>query len=441
MPTAHARRPLTAGVAGSARTLPRGGAALGAATIAAGLAIKAGTGRLGAPLPPFIVSWHPAADPLAIVSVGVLAIAPVLTPRLMVWIRRPFAFALALYGLALTLGLALNLGHAGLRGWWSVFAAGPRGSREAGFEYLPGLRELRHGVDFYIGHFASLVPSLPLHAAGNPPGPLIVLHIFGVRTPGALAALCIGVGAFTAPLAYDLGRLLEDEHRGRLTGVLTAFAPSMLLFGVTSADYAFASLGLCVACLLVRPAHGARAAGALLAGVVSLFSWLLLAIPAWSVLLALKREGPRRAVACAAAVAIGVIAVNAALALAVGYDPVATLRATDAVYRRTTAARPYIYWLFGSPVAWAAMLGLPTATLALRALAAAEPAALALAAVVITGSVLGFTKGETERIWLPFVPLACVAAAGAPRPKRLAWILRVLATQALLAELLFNTIW
>jgi methylthioxylose transferase len=416
-------------------------AVLAAVTVIAGLGIKATTGALGTPLPPFVFTWRPAVGPLAIVSVGLLAIGAALAPRLVVSVRRPSACAATLYALALLLGLTLNLARAGTSDWWSVFARGPHGSREAGFEYLPGLRVLRHGVGAYVGHFAQLVPSLPLHAAGNPPAPLVVLHLLGVVSPGGLAALCIGVGALTAPLAYDLGRTLGGEQRGRTAGLLTAFTPSLLLFGVTSADYAFAAMGVGVACLIARPGYRIRLAGALLAAAVSLFSWLLLAIPAWGVVLGLRREGRRSALVLAGVSAAAIIAVNLALALSTGYDPIATLRATDAVYRRTAADRPYAYWAIGSAVAWGVMLGLPIARLALRALARSEPAAVALGAVVLTGAVLGFTKGETERIWLPFAPLACVAAAAVLPRERLARTLGTLAAQAVLVEVLFNTIW
>lgn len=439
--TTAAARPRRLVRARVALALPRLGLALAAVSVIAGLAIKAATGALGTPLPPFLVSWRPAANPLALASVAVLVTATLLAPRLLLAVRGRLVFASGVYGLALTLGLALNLARLGVRGWWSVFAAGPGGSRESAFEYLAGLRALRHGVAFYLGHFAQLVRSLPLHVAGNPPGPLIALHALGVDTPGALAALCIGVGALTAPLAYDLGRTLGDEQRGRTAGLLTAFTPSLLLFGVTSVDYVFATLALCVACLLVRPAPGAQITGAALAGVVSLFSWLLLAIPIWAALLLLNREGTRRALACAALSGAAIVTLNVALAAGTGYDPVATLRATDAVYRHTTAARPYAYWLFGSPVAWALMLGLPTATLALRALANSDPAAIALAAIVVTSSILGLTKGETERIWLPYAPFACIAAAGTLPRNRLIPILWALTGQALLFELAFNTIW
>jgi hypothetical protein len=335
----------------------------------------------------------------------------------------------------------LNVAHVGIRGWWSVFASGPRGSLESAYEYLPGLPALAHGIPFYVGHYAQLVPTLPLHVQGNPPGPLVALHLLGIDTPGALAALCIGVGALTAPLAYDLGRVLGGEQRGRTTAALTAFTPSLLLFGVTSADYAFASLGMCAACLLARRRPGARVAGGVMVAGASLFSWLLLAIAGWAALLALKRDGPRRAVECALISATVVIALNAVLALATGYDPLATLRATAAVYHHVSRARPYAYWFFGSPVAWGIMLGIPIAALALRALARGDPAALALGGLVITAAILGFTKAESERIWLPFAPLACVAAASTVSTPRVRPVLWALTFQALAVELLFDTIW
>lgn len=416
-------------------------ALLAVVTVVAGLVIKATTGALGTPLPPFVFSWRPAVSPLVIVSVGVLAIGAAIAPRLVVSVRTPLSCAATLYALTLLLGLSLNLARTGTPGWWSVFARGPRGSREAAFEYLPGLPALRHGIGPYVGHFAQLVPSLPLHAAGNPPAPLVVLRVLGVTSPEGLTALCIGVGALTAPLAYYLGRTLSGEQRGRTAGLLTTFTPSLLLFGVTSVDYAFAAMGVGVACLIARPGFHVRIAGALFAAAASLFSWLLLAIPAWGVVLALRRAGPRNALALAGMSAAAIIAANLTLALSTGYDPIATLRATDAVYRRTTADRPYAYWALGSAVAWGVMLGPPTVRLALRALADFDPAALALAAVVLTGAILGFTKGETERIWLPFTPLACVAAAAVLPRERLARTLAALAAQAVLVELLFNTIW
>jgi hypothetical protein len=351
-------------------------------------------------------------------------------------------FAACLYGLALALGVALNISRGGVHELWAVFKTGPGGSLEAYQEYLPGLPSLSAGVHFYVSHFPQLIPSLPIHVEGNPPGPLVVLHLLGIRTAQALAALCIGLGALTAPLAYDLGRTIGGEERGRLAGVLTAFSPALLLWGVTSADYAFAALGLGAACLLVRPGGIARAAGALMAAAVTFMSWFLFAVPVWAVLLNLRRGGPRRALVVAATCAVAIIAVYGTLALALGYDPFATISATAAAYRHgISRIRPYPYWLFGSPTAWWLGLGLPIGWLALRAAGAREASALALFGVVLVSAVLGLTKAETERIWLPLAPLACLAAAAVLPARRLNAVLWLLVAQALAAQLLFDTVW
>jgi hypothetical protein len=94
--------------------------------------------------------------------------------------------------------------------------------------------------------------------------------------------------------------------------------------------------------------------------------------------------------------------------------------------------------VLGSPVAFGVVLGLPIAAYALRA---RGPAALAIAAVVAVSATAGFTKAETERIWLFLVPFACIAAAAALPRERLAPVLAALAAQALAIELFFDTIW
>jgi uncharacterized membrane protein len=368
--------------------------------------------------------------------------AAAVTPYWMRRARRPALFAAGLYALALVLGVSLNISRGGVHDLWAVFKTGPGGSLEAYQEYLPGLPALDRGIHFYVAHFPQLIPSLPIHVQGNPPGPLVTLHLLGLHTPQALAALCIGLGALTAPLAYDLGRVLGGEERGRIAGALTAFSPALLAWGITSADYAFAALGLAACCLLVRPRPLPRASGALVAAAVTFFSWLLFAIPAWAVLVVLRREQWRRALALTAACVLAIVAVYGTLALVLGYDPFVTLNATAAAYRHgISRIRPIAYWLFGSPTAWWLGLGLPIGWLALRAAAAREGSALALFVVLIVSAVLGLTKAETERIWLPFVPLACLAAAAVLPSRRLPTVLWLLAAQALAVQLLFDTVW
>src|SRR3954447_25452084 len=208
------------------------------------------------------MAWEPHASPLAVISALVLGAGALIAPRAARALRSPVAFGAFLFVLALALGLALNLARHGVRDWYAIFDTSPGGSFEAPNEYLPGLPALSYGTRFFLDRFAELVPSLPVNVAGHTPGLLLSLHLLHITTAQGMAALCIGVGALTAPLSYDLGRTLLGDERGRSAGLLTAFAPPLLLFGVTSADYLYAALGLTAACLLVRPHPAARAAGA-----------------------------------------------------------------------------------------------------------------------------------------------------------------------------------
>ena len=103
--------------------------------------------------------------------------------------------------------------------------------------------------------------------------------------------------------------------------------------------------------------------------------------------------------------------------------------------------RPYAYWMLGAIVAWGVMLGPPIAAAAVRSAMRRDRVALALAAVLLVAAVGGYTKAETERIWLFLVPLACVAAAPAFAGRRIGPILALLAAQALAVEVLFATVW
>jgi methylthioxylose transferase len=413
-----------------------------AATVVAGVLIRHLHGGLGTATPPFVMVWGPRAHPLALASLAVGALAVALAPRLVTAADRPASFAARVLALALGLGLAVNVARAGTRGWDAIFDLRPGGSFEAANEYLPGLPALSYGTRFYLDRFAELVPSMPVNVAGHPPGPLLLLHATGITSAAGVAALCIGVGALGAPLTYALGRVLGAERDARTAAVLFACSPLTLLFGVTSFDYLFATCGLGAACLLAGERRATRAAGAIALAAATMLSWALLAIGAWAAVLAWRRRGPLAAAELAAACAAAWLALNGALAFAYGYDPIATLRATEHVYRHSVASvRPYAFWAVGSPVAWGVMLGLPIAAGALRALARGSDPAVAVAVVVLVAAAGGFTKAETERIWLFLVSLACVAAAPYVAPRRLTLAVAALVAQALVVELLFDTIW
>ena len=94
--------------------------------------------------------------------------------------------------------------------------------------------------------------------------------------------------------------------------------------------------------------------------VVSLFAWSLPAVAAWAVILMLARDGLRPAIMLAVLTGAALLVFHAAFALATGFDPIGTLRATEQVYDAGIASRrPYAYWLFGSPTAFLLILGAP----------------------------------------------------------------------------------
>jgi methylthioxylose transferase len=401
------------------------------AAVVVGLAL--GRDRLGVATPPFVADWAPRLHPLAAVSVVVLAAGCAAAPRLLD--LRPGAFVIALWGLALALGLALNVARLGTDGWSAVFDL--RRGGEAANEYLPGLPAIGYGVRFYLDRFAELVPSQPVNVAGHPPGPLLLVHALGIRSAGGLAALCIGAGSLTAPLTYALARALQPERAARIAALLVAFSPVVLLDGVTSFDYVFAALGTGAAALLIR---GRAVSGGIALAVAALFSWALLGVAAWATLVVALRDGARAALPVAVGCAVAVAALDAALAGVWGYDPIGTLRATAAVYDHSIASmRPYWFWVAGSVVAWGVMLGPPIAAAALRGVVRRDAAAIALVAVLAVAAIAGFTKAETERIWLFLVPFACTAAA--PLIARTRPILALLAAQALIVQALFATVW
>lgn len=415
------------------------------ATIVTGTAIRQTIGGLGTATPPFVIVYEPEATlGWALAALLVVVGAAYAASRLA---RAATIGATAWLGLTtlltLTTGLALNAARHGTSGWSEIFVLGPGGSFEAKNEYLPGLPALSYGQGFFLDRFAELVPSLPVNVAGHPPALMLLIDTLGLTTANRLAALCIAAAVLTPAVTYAVARALElTEERARLAALLAALSPMLLLLGITSADAVFMIVGAITALLLANRRTGIRAVGCLALAVAAFFSWALLAIGAWAAIVALVREGWRTGLVLAAACGVSFLAFNAVLALAFGYDPIGTLRATEAYYRSSAASeRPYKFWLFGSPTAFAALLGLPMAAGLLVAARRGLPAGLALGSVIAIASVAGFTKAETERIWLPFVPLACVAAAEVLRPAQVRWIAPLLLTQALVVTVLFQTIW
>jgi len=418
--------------------VPIAGFAVIAGTVAFGLVAKGSGHSLGSAQPPLLYRWDwQASIALALLAVAVLSAGVALAPRLRSRKLSPTLFAASALVLGLVLRLAVGAARDGTGGWFAVYDVP---NKESSNEYLPALPALDLGARFFLDTFAEVGTALPVHAIGHPPGLLLTLHALGIETAGAMAVLTIGVGALSIPLVYVLGRQLLDEQPARVATLLYAFAPSAVLHGVTSADALLATLAaLALAALLSRQ----RAVlGPPALAVASFFSYANLAVGALAAIVVLRREGLRRALVLSAACALALVAFYGLLHLLTGFDPIGALRSTEIVYREGVASnRPYAFWVFGSPVAFLVAAGLPLAWFALRALGAGETVAVALFSVVVVSAVLGFTKAETERIYLFFVPFLCLAAATTLPRRYLPPVLGLLAVQAIATELLFKTVW
>ncbi|MEJ7657984.1 MAG: hypothetical protein WKF33_13250 [Thermoleophilaceae bacterium] len=419
-----------------------GGAAfVSLAVIAVGAVLVLGGRDIGAPLPPFLFRFRPDASLLSLLAAALLAGGVLGARRLCAPTVKPAVFALAATVLGLALRLSLNASRDGPIDWWIFFD--PRFG-EGTVEYLSALPALDFGVPLFLDRFAETASALPVHAVGHPPGLLSVVGLLGIESAPTFAALIIAVGVLAIPLVYLLGReLLDDDARARAATLLFVFAPSAIIYGASAADALYATLGTLAALLLItrRPLVRLVAGPAALA-LATFFSYANLAVAAWGGLVILLREGLRPAVKVAAASAAGLVIFYLGAYAIFGFDILGAIATTEDIYRVSIARlRPYWYFLFGSPVAWMLAMGIPITLFWLRAIAAREAAAIALAAVVVIAAVGGFTKAETERIWLFFVPLACVGAAAVLPQRRLVLVLSLLAVQAFLMQHLLGTVW
>lgn len=409
------------------------------ATIAVGLAAKAAGVNWGAAAQPLFVVFDPVLSGWEVPSLLALAAGLLIALRLRGDEVGPAGFGLWLFGLTLFTRLALNLARSGPSGWYEVFEV--RATGEGRHEYLPALSELSDGVGSFLDRFDVLVANLPVHPAGHPPGLVLTFHALGIDTAQGAAALVILAGALATPALYALGRDLFDEGTARTAALLFVFVPTSLLYGATSGDALFATLGVLAAALLASRRRLLVYAGAVVLAVASFFSYALLAAGAWAALVRWRRFGLGDALPVALLCAAAVLAFYLALYVITGFDVIAAIEATNARYRDGIAnVRPYLFYFFGSPAAFVFMLG-PVAWFAARALAVRETTALALAAVIVVAVLVGYTKAETERIWLFLVPFACLAAARGLRGTRLAPVLVALSAQAFAIQVLIDTRW
>ncbi len=408
--------------AGGAAAAATGGARAAAwAPIAAGVAAWAGlvaAGRLMAvPLqaddfrihignPPLVGSldWHPGAGLLGAIAIAAAAVAA--GPRLAVTLRWRILLASA-WGLAGAWAFAL----AAADGFDAVSAP-----LETRYEYLHDLHRVGSPGEF-LATFTSRIGEFATHTKGHPPGFLVgtwLLDQAGVGGSRPLALLVIALGALAAAAALAAARALAGERHARAAAPFVALSPAAIWIA-TSADAAYLGLStvglaaLAVACVGRGPRSDAAAAGAgALLGIALISSYGVAPLGVVALAIALATRRVRPVVIAGAAVA----AVLAAAAAA-GFWWLDGLQATHDLYASGIAGRrPYTEFLVINLAAFALALG-PAAAAGLAALRGRAAWWLPGAALVAVAAadLSGLSRGETERIWLPFTPWILLAAA------------------------------
>jgi methylthioxylose transferase len=378
--------------------------------------------------PPLVGSldWHP--SPRLLVAVAVGAATVWAGPRL----ARHLSFG-ALLAVTWTAGAAWAVGLAAGDGLDAV--AAPLRSR---YEYLAAVPLVHDPLAFlrgFVGHLATY----PTHVKGHPPG--LLLGLAGLRSVGlggaaTAAIVVVAIGAAAGPLALVAVRAIGDEAAARAAAPFAAIAPAAVWIA-TSADALFAGVGAAAVALFAVATHkrpgmapiggtagrsARRSEGlALAAGAVFGVELMLTygAVPLAALLAAIAIRA-RRAALLAPAL-LGAAAVLGAVALA-GFAWWDGLRATHHLYAAGVAARrPYAAFLLIDLAAFAVALG-PAAAAGLAKVR--SPATLTLVAgavvAVAAADLSGFSRGETERIWLPFAPWFLLAAGALPRAR--AWL-------------------
>ena len=310
---------------------------------------------------------------------------------------------------------ALALGFASRRG-----LSGALGTRA---DYLSAVPAMPSPADF-LRTFTSSIADYPLHVEGHPPGfPLVlwVMSRLGMPGVGWATALIVLAGASIPGAVLLVLREVSGGDAARRAAPFVALAPAAIWI-VSSGDAVFAAAGAWATALLVLSARRRDRVGDLLgfggglvAGAGLYVSYGLAPLMVLPVVLAVYLRA-RRSLALMAA---GVAVVAATFTL-LGFWWFGGLAATRVRYLLGVSQfRPYSYSLVGNLAALAIAAG-PAVAVGLATLRKRSTWLILgpVLAAVMMANLSGLSKGEVERIWLPFavwLPVAGSAIAGARR--------------------------
>jgi hypothetical protein len=381
--------------------------------------------RLGLGTPPLHAAWSPHWSSGVTTALGFGLVLLVVLPPLAATVdARQLAPMVSAIGASWAVVLAASVGLGrGLIGG----VVGPHG-------FLPAVARVHSPVTFLHSFTAAArAGTLPVHVTGHPPGFVLVLWLLargGLRGPYWAAALCIAGGALALGFIVVTVRELVGEPAARAAAPFLVLSPAAVWIATTP-DAFFAGIAAAAIALfaLATSAQGRRHdtlaafAGVVFAAALMLSYGLVLVAFAAVAIAWSRRAG--RALAILAATTVATL-----LALApFGFWWPAGLAATANAYSRGIAStRPYGYFVFANIAALVICAG-PAVAVAVTWL---RRNALGLfvgtvLVVIAMADVSGMSKGEVERIWLPFT--LWLLPAGGVFASRRGWTRTMLGVQ------------
>ena len=278
---------------------------------------------------------------------------------------------------------------------------------------LPFVREHGLGGYFQLFHDRDLLSSFPVHVRSHPAGMVTIFRLMeqaGLRGSGWRTALVLAGGAVVVPAALVVAKELFGEGSTRKVAPFLVLMPSAVWFGTTPDGFFAGVVAVSIAAYVIGCRRGSKLAFAV-AGVTAAAA-VSLTYGALPLLACTGLAGfvwKRRVVGSAIWLA-GFAAVVLAWRIA-GFDLVQGFSAVRAQYDIDIGqqARPYSYFVWSNLAVVALAVG-PAVLVALVRLRGRYWLALAPVLVaLVLADVSGLSKGEVERIWLPFYPWLTLA--------------------------------
>lgn len=372
---------------------------------------------------PRLLTWQ--ILPAACVGGVLVAVLPSLAARLSWRALLPASWAAsALWAVALALTDGLDAVHRPL---------------DAPTEYPAGLDAIRSdGPGTWLSTFTERLGGYTTHVRGHPPLPTLALWALeeaGLRGTGWSSAVVVAAGTSAVAAVAITVRHVAGEALARRAVPFLVLAP-LALWIATSMDALFLGAGAWATALTAAAAarrgpaaYGAALAAGLLLGTLPYLSYGLLPLFALPLAVVLLARPDLRVLAVLAGAALIV-----PLAFTAGGfwwpDGVAATHETYLV-SRGSAQRSYAYFIVANVAVLGLLVGPATAYALPAVLARRRPLAWLVGAALfglLALDVSGVTRGEVERIWVPYAAWAVIASAWHEPPAR-----RWLAAQAGLA--------